>query len=412
MAARTRRDVDPNEATGLAVRREGQSASCWSSAAWREVCAVIAVVLSLTISGCAGEDTDPGEPPSTGSSSSWLDSLSLDSGGWSHSTQLRDLGHGDPVGLAATDDAVVALVEGETPGAYRSTDGLGWQPAEGFPVTAGGGCPPTVAGGPMGFVAAGVGGRETPVLAYSADGLRWEEVDPTGLPTSEVAWFGDVFAGPDGFLAFATVGTSDDLGSSAWFSPDGRTWTTSDLALAGANSVAATGDGWMAVTGADVAVRVDEPDVWTSEDGWAWVASDIVSPPAQAALGAYCGTAPLAVVGDIWALTETEGRHDVVVWGSDDGGVTWDQRVVVDVPSGGEQRVNGLVAGPSGLFLIGAWDDSRDGDHHTYLAHSTDGASWEVASSTDTEEISQVATMGDTLVLLADDLETHVWNAP
>ena len=285
------------------------------------------------------------------------------------------------------------------------------------PLT-GGGCPPTVAGGPRGFVVSGVrdtgadGSPGTSVIAYSADGRRWEEVDPTGLPTSEVAWFGDVFAGPDGFLALATTGTADDLENSAWFSADGRTWTTSDLAVADANSVAATGDGWLAVTGADTAVRVDEPDVWTSGDGRTWSVVDPVSPPAQSALGAYCGTAPLAGLGDTWALTETEGRHDVAVWVSDDGGATWDQRVVVDVPSGGEHRVNGLVADPSGFFLTGGWDESREGDHHIYLAHSTDGASWDVASRTDTEGIGQVATMGDTLVLLADDLETHVWSAP
>jgi hypothetical protein len=111
-------------------------------------------------------------------------------------------------------------------------------------------------------------------------------------------------------------------------------------------------------------------------------------------------------------LAPTEGRHDVIAWVSPDAGVTWTQQTVVDLPSGGERHVHDLAATQSGLVLTGWWDESPDGDHHTYVGYSTDGTSWETSSSTDTEEITRIAAMRDTIIIVGDEPETHVWNAP
>ncbi len=52
------------------------------------------------------------------------------------------------------------------------------------------------------------------------------------------------------------------------------------------------------------------------------------------------------------------------------------------------------------------------GSCRAIVSYSTDGISWETGLSTDTEAITGITTMGDTLILVGEDLVTHVWNAP
>lgn len=420
MVARMRRGAGSTGVSRSGAGRAGTgSPSCRWGSALRVVWAVVAVVLALAVPGCSGGGAGSGGPSTTGSTSRQLEWLSLDSAGWSHSSQLRGLYDGFPPGLAANDEAVVALV-GDRPEAFRSTDGLAWQPTEGFPEMFLG-CPFTVAGGPLGFVAAGFrdtgadGVPNTPVVAFSTDGARWEEIDPRALPTDEIAWFTDVFAGPDGFLALGAGATLMAGGPEgfAWFSPDGRTWTAAGLGLAfgGPSTAASTGDGWVVIT--EYSTRSSDRGVWTSEDGQTWSKVETVSTPPRGSVTAYCGTVPLAVLGDTWVLPETERSSGpgMVVWVSTDAGVTWNQHTVLDVPADPWHGVHDLAATPSGFVLTG-WGYEEPEGEHALVSYSTDGTTWETTSSTDTEAITRIATMGDTLILVGEDLVTHVWNAP
>lgn len=176
--------------------------------------------------------------------------------------------------------------EGDHAITWRSTDGKRWERAPDaaswhdttqLRMTA-------VASSPDGYVAAGyLGGLAGPIEArfwWSEDGLTWFPAgDGTDVMASRVA---AVVAGSDG--GFVAVGASGDarsaVGSAAWTSPDGRTWTRlvpGDALAAGVmrGVTAAGGHGFVAVGSDADSVRAV---TWRSPDGSAWeVAPDSAS---------------------------------------------------------------------------------------------------------------------------------------
>ena len=378
--------------------------------------------------------------------------LPLDPAGWSRSESLPVPLMGD-LRLATNDDtAVVVGVQSggweykggggwkgvDQVAAYWSHDGLRWQSVDGLPdVGYSGGQPPTVAGGARGFVAVTQGpfvlDQETPaVVVFSQDGVTWEQIDPEALPKQKVQWLSDVIAGPDGFIILGASG----MESFAWFSPDGRTWVTSELPIDGQGLVAvvATESGWAAMT-EDAGPHFDpsrgrcyDPSTgdwydcrgvkrWESSDGITWTETIARDAPPPDQFGGYLRQSPQVAVNGTWVLVNEFHDHgDATAWVSNDEGMTWDEYPIGGEYASYESAFYDLDVTPFGLLLAGRRDfDPTDSN---ILDYSQDGGvTWQHCQTpearTGTPEITQAAMLGDTLILFDDYTGTfHTWNDP
>lgn len=204
---------------------------------------------------------------------------------------------------------------------WTSRDGATWSVAT---VPAGGPGDQSltsVAGGPLGFVAAGLDGA-VPGIWTSPDGLGWTRAGGPFLDSERVE---GVAVGPQGAVAVGTITTSGDVDGMAWFSADLTTWRTVPLGIAGftgrtsqaVHSVTATGSGFVAV-GDDANGERRVAVAWTSADGITYQRqppSDMIVPAgsgstAGATAREVAGSGPVVAVG---------GSASVQVWASADG---------------------------------------------------------------------------------------------
>jgi len=351
---------------------------------------VLAGVGCLVLAGCAGSDeqAEPDETPAVSVAVApedddgleslrrrpHLECLPLAESGWSRAEEIVGV-VGFPAALAANDEAVVVGGSRELNGdvvVYRSPDGLDWEEGEGFPLVNDGGPGVYVAGGPQGFVFAATRNGavpNTPVVAFSVDGVSWEHIDPGALPEDQVAWLSGVFAGPDSFIIVGSRLGNDLL---MWHSTDGRTWTDTDLPPleVGQAAVAPTDTGWISLT------VTDQVQVWTSPNGLQWSETDTQSAPPDDVLRAYTGTTPLTVHDGNWVLAVGGAeRGDPTVWVSTDEGANWNEHAIWGDDETSGFQIAAIASTEFGLIVAGAHDRA---DEHglSFLHYSQDGMSW------------------------------------
>lgn len=336
--------------------------------------------------------------------------LPLDPSGWSQSEPLPFRSEERGLQLAANDSVAVAVWEGGGVEAYWSSDGLEWEPAEGFPDFHPGMDWPTVAGGARGFVAVaqGPGGDEElpAVVAFSADGITWERIDPESLPKAKVQLLYDVIAGPDGFIILGASGWE----SLAWFSADGRTWVDSGLPTDGFDDLRAvvpTESGWAAMK------EKPSPSLWESSDGTTWNKTEFHNAPPGVQFTSYLiRQSPQITVNGTWVLVNELGNDNPTAWVSNDNGANWNAYPIRHEFASGEATFFDLDVTPFGLLLA-----SRHG-----MFYSQDGGTtWHycrivvvrTGSDVDVLEVTQVAMLGDKLIMfdgLTGTFET--WTDP
>jgi hypothetical protein len=246
---------------------------------------------------------------------------------------------------------------------WTSTDGVAWQPVQEDPSVLGGPGDQeitSVEAGALGFVAAGLdrrGQQALPAVWTSADGLSWSRVSAgPASPFLDGQVVLGVAVGAADAVAVGTLRTGAETDAMAWFSPDGITWRTVPLGLAGftgpadqvARSVTATSDGFVAV-GDDARGDRRVAVVWTSTDGITWQrqppSPDMAELPGgdstQGVSAAdVAGTGPVVAVGGGFAMqvwTSPDGRRwtreqpPVQDVGSDPTGVATDGRSLLVV---------------------------------------------------------------------------------
>ena len=266
--------------------------------------------------------------------------------------------------------------------AWTSLDGKTWDAAT---VDGSASRMMAVARGLSGFVAVGNldGSGSRPVVWTSGDGRSWTEVpgstafEPVqGCASTSLE---DVAAGPGGFAAVGVEWGDCGQHGSAWFSPDGRTWTRAPSATGGnaTRVIIATDAGYIAAGAADASANEGmRAAFWWSSDGRAWtLAPDVIdfhgAEPAALAATASGFTAVGSAIqaqailpaqwrsidGQAWERVQAAGLSDVSAGGpgdptgeqrapmalagellvADDGLVATGAATTVPVGSGGEE---------------------------------------------------------------------------
>ena len=357
-----------------------------------------------------------------------LGCLPLDPSGWSRADDRLTL---DPVALAANDDAIVATSRLGSQLRFRySVDGLNWATPTSTPDVLLGRSEHAVAGGPAGFVAVATTGWGGPVVVFSRDGTRWEQIDSASLPTAEVAWLTGVFAGQEGFVIVGGAPADQDFASFVWFSDDGREWTDTGLSARSA-AVTATESGWVmlgleypdpvSMSTSDAFMRwVDETStvrVWSSEDGRQWTEVETETSPPGRALLSYMWTAPLTVVDGAWVLAlngatdDSLGPGSPTVWVSTDEGATWSEHRVWIEPDEPGFQIHDTAVIESGLLLAG-YQDKPDTAGVEFVHYSSDGMTWQHCWMPDPLELVAMETFGDALVAVTGTGTVYVWSEP
>lgn len=235
---------------------------------------------------------------------------------------------------------------------WTSRDGATWSAATVPAIGPGDQSLTSVAGGPLGFVAAGVDGP-VPAVWTSPDGLVWARVRGPFLASERVE---GVAVGPQGAVAVGTITTSGDLDGMAWFSADGKAWRTVPLGPAGftgrtpqaVHAVTATGSGFVAV-GDDSNGERRVAVAWTSADGIIWQRqppSDLVVSSGSTAgvtVTDVAGSGPLIAVG---------GSVSVQLWGSPDGR-SWSRQDPPEDPTGSAAASRAATDGRTILVSTG-----------------------------------------------------------
>ena len=278
--------------------------------------------------------------------------------------------------------------------------------------------------GPNGFVAVGeLNGSDGGVGAvwYSSDGSRWQRVphddelfgSTADIPNTMIV---DVAAGDAGFLAVG-VHFSAERQQIVWASPDGVTWTRTEVPGFISSAVAATDTGWTVVGGGGL-----QGAVWNSTDGLEWEAAPsepFLSDTHNISLQDVAFDGELLVtVGGTNATAVREER--AAIWISDDG-IEWteviDEQAAFDQPSvGGAVSV---VSGPRGFVAMGRERLEEGGNPTlTVVWFSSDGKVWDrVVVSEDADIVPLEVVAGDAgyviVGLRGDDsgVTPHFWTS-
>jgi hypothetical protein len=166
--------------------------------------------------------------------------------------------------------------------AWRSIDGLHWQAVAGTPSLDGAGMTAVTRHG-SGFVAVGLTGPRAAAWT-SPDGATWtrapESAALDAIPSADRSIWTTMTAVASGHGVVVAVGSDGPGGAHgpagrAWWSADGRTWTSavgdgfeaSGEVSVMLEAVGATPDGFVAVGSSDGTCR---PGIWESSDGRAW----------------------------------------------------------------------------------------------------------------------------------------------
>jgi len=229
------------------------------------------------------------------------------------------------------------------------------------------------------------------VFLDSVDGLTWNRQTTEAADQMPLA----LAAGPRGVVA---TGSADDH-VTAWFSPDGLTWTVRHDAFPAPKSrgsqsgsarftvqgVVATDDGWLAVGREDPVCQLDcgtapvRALVWTSIDGLAWTAVPDAPGFAGRGMDAVARTADGYVAVGL-------GKARAAVWTSPDG-TTWtpaaDDPIFHSGPSsdpGSWVEMMG-VAVDRGVIVAAGMDGPQGGGENSVRAWwSLDGRTWSEAT--------------------------------
>lgn len=202
-----------------------------------------------------------------------------------------------------------------------------------------------VAGGPAGFVAWGAEGTRA-VVFHSDDGTTWQRTaNNAAFLAAEVR---AVTAYRGGFVAIGMhrpapaagsvlmVGGPDTSTAAAWWSPDGRSWSASDVdAGSGLHTLEAGAAGLLALGGTGCGGCIGPGIVWRSDDGrhWRRVGPDVVfSSPAYASDGARIIRYDRRNAGEVSSTTD---------------GTTWQR--VADL---GDVGYDGFVVGRHGILFL------------------------------------------------------------
>ena len=201
-----------------------------------------------------------------------------------------------------------------------------------------------VAGGPAGFVAWGAEGTRA-VVFHSDDGTTWQRTaNNAALLAAEVS---AVTAYRGGFVAIGMhrpepaagsvliVGGPDTSTAAAWWSPDGRSWSASDIdAGSGLHTLEVGATGLLALGGSGCGGCIGPGIVWRSDDGRKWrrVGADALVSPSYASDGAR--------------IIRYDRRHAGEVSSTADG-TTWQR--VADL---GDIGYDGFVVGRHGILFL------------------------------------------------------------
>jgi hypothetical protein len=249
-------------------------------------------------------------------------------------------------------------------------------------------------------------------VAVSQDGVRWEAVagdtplvlgysPPSSGPEKGMV---DVAAGPDGYVAVGFG--SGDLGpgnagrgvaGTAWWSPDGRTWTAQRLDEgARPTAVFRAADRWLI---GGVIHRDAGPigAIWTSTDGRSWTLIDdpatfdvggyvdTMEDPASGSVGPFAASGGTVVAGG--QVCAVRGRPcAAAAWRSQDG-LTWKRANAL--PAG--EWTTGLAAAGSGFVTSVAVCGDGSVPCSTALLRSTDGRTWEQVPGTLPESVAMAS---------------------
>jgi hypothetical protein len=311
-------------------------------------------------------------------------------------------------GLAKHRTAGVILAALTTPGptsptswvtrVYESTDGVSWSersvlPSDAATVTG-------VAESAGQVVAVGHTGdasNATAMVWTTTDLLTWQATSPPIPAQSDTySWVNAVAAGPAGFLAWGSAGTSTEF----WASTDGVAWhrlTSSGLPQdAAPNSLFATPSGYL------ISINGDTTSTWESSDGAIW--TETWQGPAWTLgsegymLGTIVPASSGAYISFGWAGTPSGGpsalQGDLQLWTSTDL-AHWTRSDRVPRPG----WTDGFASIPGGYVAAGV---QAPGDIGTLpwgsigIWTSQDGRSWKAAAGLPAlESIEVISVVGD-----------------
>ena len=267
-----------------------------------------------------------------------------------------------PVALArgAGDAAVAVGRSGRAPVAWTSVDGATWV-RRSVPVLGSGDVAErmtTVVAATGRYVAGGSVGPELfdrrARFWTSADGIAWQPVpdDPAVFANAEVR---SIAAFGDGFVAVGVVGTAQEpSGAVAWTSTDGLTWSRVDdptFAAGVAVAVVSAPFGGLVAVGSDLERR--EAVAWTSPDGRRWTRA-----PTEASRqysGGYVWMTDVVAIGDqVIAVGDYQGlqRGTATSWISDDG-IRWDRARSAPVQE--QAEFYAVTPGGPGAIVVGSF---------------------------------------------------------
>jgi hypothetical protein len=266
-----------------------------------------------------------------------------------------------------------------------------------------------LAAGPQGFVAVSFAEEAwptEPLVAFSPDGVSWEQLVPAELPDADVGMLYDVVAGPDGYVIVGVSKIGPDYQALLWFSEDGRNWVTTNLpSVDYPLDVTSNGSVWMALGGRDDA---DLSRVFTSSDGVRWIEVDTQNPPPTDAVMEYIGAAPFASDDDAWVLIPGESPTLPNAWVSTDNGQSWNEMVISDDQAVDRPTDILDIVVTDHAFLVAGTQDTRTEHSAPVLLFSSDATDWELYSAV--TDYWSVATLGHDIIALDSEGGMYLWS--
>ncbi len=160
-------------------------------------------------------------------------------------------------------------------------------------------------------------GDRDAAIWISTDGVDWQQVESSDLVAPGDQQIMGITATSTGFVAVGYDGASGDWDAAVWTSPDGLNWSRMNRheALGGdgdqiMNAIAETSDGFVAV-GSITRDGLEQPAVWTTDDGVAWM---LVDPDTVDASGGCSSVAltPTQITTVGYTVSDTDA--DAAVW--------------------------------------------------------------------------------------------------